>query len=226
MSNEWQAYPVGTPPSGKNWNSKCQKFDEVSHTAHVYHAIEMAREMVIRGRLIYDESKLNEERWPVVWLSPNRWNSVGSRYGSVEFWFDWERLLKNVDSFWVEAIKYSPVAPRFLLANDSKDLPVAEYDPSEFDGPWAFDESKGIHYRNGEVTLEFMFSGDLPLTRLKSISFVGHSEKYCCLKRNSPKSCLEHALHADTAREMFVSGLISRNIHGGRSLFRERWIAK
>lgn len=221
--NPWHPYSVGALPTRRGiYNSNCSKFGEVSHTAHVQTALDIVRDGIFRSRLVYDESILNMHRLPVVWLSPNAWDVPGSRYGSVEFWFDWKKLIAETKFYWVEAItRYSPPAPRILITSmDRTNLPVVRYDPGDCDGPWAYNKSDDTHYRNGEYTLEFMYESDIRIDSVQKITFVKHSPKYCSIKREKPALCEERGLLAEHACVRFISGLMARNLKKINRCFR------
>jgi hypothetical protein len=106
----WRAFDTA------NWeNSDCCPFEMVHHTCHVADAFRMFEGRKIRSSLIWDESRLNNTRTCVAWLSPNHWTN-GSLYGNINFHFDWRDLVAGKRSYWVEAIKsYRPPAFRILI---------------------------------------------------------------------------------------------------------------
>ena len=113
---EWQKFAIGKPSQKPNWvNPDCQKLTTIFHVAHIPVAIEIVRTGYLLPRLVYDKSKLNQRRITVTWLSPNNWNA-GSRYGNVQFAFDWKRLAEGEGKrfYWVESVHYSPDACRIL----------------------------------------------------------------------------------------------------------------
>src|SRR5438270_13746176 len=114
---DWESCKVGEISHNPRWvNPDCQGFTTVSHTAHIAHALNIVSDMSIKSRLVYDESVLNTYRLPVVWLSPNSWAAVGSRYGSVEFWFVWYKILDKTKAYWGQLITaYNRPAPRILI---------------------------------------------------------------------------------------------------------------
>jgi len=217
MAAPWNPYSVGAQITTGAWGD-CTQFSEVSHTAHVAVALNMVREGIIRSRLVYDQSVLQTERVPVVWLSPNRWK-LGSRYGSVEFWFDWSTTVQGKVPYWVEAITtYNPAAPRILLTNRNVGaLPVQPYDPAPRDGPWA--TIGADHHRNGTFTLEFMHEEDLSMNQVQRIDFVYHSDQYCSVHRDAPADCPEFKIDRHEARNRFIAGLVSGNLHAIDRLF-------
>lgn len=210
MAKEWTKYRVGSPSKDPGWDEKsCRPLTTASHVAHIHHAWEYLRDGEIRGRLVSDKSKLKDDRYPVVWLSPNDWVN-GSRYGTVEFEFDWNWLIEHTKAYWVEAItEYQPEAPRILLASDESKVPddLTLYDPYAGDGPWWTDPSDGSHWWNGKYTLEILTDFDLPLTQCKQIWFVRHHPSMCCLKKPA-SGCWESKMTSEVARNYFFCGLI------------------
>src|SRR6266566_2491650 len=114
---EWQKFKVGKISAKPNFtNPDCQPLHEIYHVAHIPVAVEILRTGCLTPRLVYDKSKLNQRRITVIWLSPNLWNA-GSRYGNVQFVFDWKRLVEGNRKrfYWVEAVNYNPEACRILI---------------------------------------------------------------------------------------------------------------
>ncbi|MGD1090023.1 MAG: hypothetical protein ABR955_15065, partial [Verrucomicrobiota bacterium] len=93
----WSRFRVGTPSKKANWvSADCQQLTNIYHVAHIPVALEILRSRFLTPRLVYDKSKLNQRRITVTWLSPNWWND-GSRYGNVQFAFDWKQLISGDD---------------------------------------------------------------------------------------------------------------------------------
>ena len=113
---------------GKGVAGTCTVMMVAHHVTHTPAALRILEDGKITRGLIYDECALNNSRTTVVWLSPNEWY-WGSRYGSVEFTFNFSDLVKARKIYWVEAqIGYKPPARRFLITDqDVKHLPVQFY---------------------------------------------------------------------------------------------------
>lgn len=178
-SKPWKQYKVGIVSTKPGWtNVDCQLFGEVSHVSHVRSAINIIEDKKIKQGLVFDESILNTERVLVSWVSPNSWVD-GYRYGNVRFTFDFARLIKDKNYYWVEVmLKYSPPACRILVTAKDHSARLATYDPKKGDGPWWYDSVNDKHYFNGNHTLEFMFEEDLPIRDLKKLDFVQHHSHY------------------------------------------------
>ena len=73
--------------------------------------------------LVWDQSKLNNTRTCIAWLSPNLWVN-GSFYGNIKFAFDWRELIEGKRFYRVEDIKYAPPAYRILI---TKNQPVLDW---------------------------------------------------------------------------------------------------
>lgn len=207
-------FKVGKPSTQRNWtNPDCQRLTDVSHVTHVANAVSIAREGILRPRLVFDESKLNQTRTLVNWLSPNYWND-GSRYGTIELHFDWP-LAKERDAYWVEAIDYRVTACRILLTSDKKTpqgIGLAQYDPSTTPGPWKTD-SKAKHWWNGDHCLELMVHDELSVEAVTRVSFVNHHRRWCSLHRNEPKECIELGLKAHSAGAQFIASIVGEGLH-------------
>lgn len=184
-------------------------FDKVSHVTHIENAISILQRGKILPQLVYDESKLNEDRILVNWLSPNYWTD-GFRYGNVSFNFDFRSLIEGKNLYWVESIKYNTPALRILItAQDrSSDKRLIPYDPGFKTGPWWYDTKAEKNYRNSSYTLEFMLEEELNIEKAKSISFVEHHPNHCCVDR---ERCKDMGMNSRSAMQVLGAGAI---LHG------------
>lgn len=201
-------FKVGTPSSTRGFNPDCQPFEIVSHTSHVETALSILDKGEIRPYLVFDESKLNDQRILVSWLSPNYW-SVGFRYGNIKFEFDFNQLIKGKRFYWVESIAYKIPACRILVTDENHDASLEKYDPKSKDGPWWHDITNDKHYFNGNYCLEFMFECSINLTNLKKIDFVDHHSHYCSIHRMSPPCCSELGFNASKGGAMFITRAVA-----------------
>ncbi|MBR0780758.1 hypothetical protein [Bradyrhizobium iriomotense] len=169
---EWEAYKI---------SSSYSELTEVRHIVHLPVARRIIEDGKIKSGLVFDKSRLNKSRISVAWLSANDW-SAGSLYGTVEFRFSWERLVKHKRIYWVEAMpNYHPAAYRYLLTYDEMTSPlVTAYDPEKDDGPLR--KIDGTWRWNREFTSEFMIADDLTIPETTGIAFVHHNQKYCRTK--------------------------------------------
>jgi hypothetical protein len=78
--------------------------DVVHHVTHTSAALRILEDRKISRGPIYDECSLNDSRTTVVWLSPNQ-RVYGSRYGNVEFTFDFNALVNGQKIYWLEVQK-------------------------------------------------------------------------------------------------------------------------
>lgn len=214
---EWTIYRTGKPSTKENWtNPDCQEFEELTHVAHISHAIQIMNDGFIKASLIRDKSKLNKQRILVSWLSPNYWTN-GSRYGTVEFNFDFKKLIKGYKYYWVEAITtYSPHACRVLVTSKNYDGILVPYKPEKDDGPWHYDAKTKTHYRNSEYCLEFMFEDDIDLEDCLSICFIKHHPSMCCL---NVSKCPELKSSSSKAGSIFLAKIIAENMDINPTLF-------
>jgi hypothetical protein len=118
--SEWSDYNF----SAELCNPDAAPLKRVFHIAHIGQALQILEERQILARPVYDESRLNKSRVHVVWLSPNDWYN-GSFYGNVRFHFDWEDLVQGTQIYWVEVIKYSPHAPRFIFTKGDPKVSIS-----------------------------------------------------------------------------------------------------
>jgi len=208
---EWRNYKVGTPSeSEKSFNKDCMPFSIVSHVTHIKQSVTVFSDMRIKSNLVYDESKLNESRVQVVWLSPNYW-SIGFRYGNVIFSFEPGRLFSQKNYYWVEVINYKIPACRILIT-DKIYNDLEPYNPISGDGPWWFDPQNQKHFYNGEICLEFMHENDLLIDSDIKTGFVEHNDKYCSLHRNSPSKCKDLGLDSFRASGKFLAEILADEI--------------
>jgi hypothetical protein len=114
--SEWSPYGL-TTPSTDSAPPTGRALERVYHVVHVADARRILEDGRLRARLIYDESRLNNSRTCVTWLSANTWND-GSIYGNVQFSFDWTSVIERQRFYWVEAMTgYSPHAFRILVTD-------------------------------------------------------------------------------------------------------------
>ena len=177
---KWSSYKVGKKSIRKNWTEpSCQPFSSVRHITHLKDAIRIIEDGTIRSSLVWDESKLNNTRTCVSWVSPNTW-ADGSIYGNISFEFLWKDIIKNKSFFWVEDYKKSnPPAYRILItSNDySKSELVTPYPVKTKTGPIYLNGEEW--YRNGYYTGEFLIDEDLDINLCHEIKFVKHHDRYC-----------------------------------------------
>lgn len=217
---EWTKYKVGKKSTRENWTeSSCQPFDRVRHIAHVKEAIRIIEDRVIRSSLVWDESKLNNSRTCVSWVSPNSW-ADGSIYGNISFEYSWDDLIKDKDFYWVEDFKkYNPPAYRILITeNDySNSELVTPYSVEDGNGPIYFDGENW--YRNGHYTGEFLIDQNLHINSCHEIKFEDHNDRFCA---KSGSSCNDIKLSKHKAGSRFMANIIGRNIKYVRDLFWEK----
>lgn len=198
--SEWEDFKVGP-----KFNSPdCIPFDYVSHTSHVSSAINIIEAGEVRPSLVFDESKLNDQRILVTWLSPNHW-TTGFRYGNIRFDFPFDKLIQGKRCYWVESIAYKVKACRILITDINHDSQLEPYDPTSKTGPWWFDHSNDQHYFNSKHCLEFMIEAPVRLRLLKKLDFVHHHQDYCSVHRNDPAKCSELGFNSSLGGAVFLT---------------------
>jgi len=214
---EWSKYKVGKKSKRKNWTEQsCQPFSLVRHITHIKDAIRIIEDGVIRSSLVWDESKLNNTRTCVSWVSPNTWAN-GSIYGNISFEFLWENLIKDKFFFWVEDFKdYMPPAYRILITHNdySNSKLVTPYPVEVRSGPIYFDGEEW--YRNGHYTGEFLIDEDLDVNSCHEIEFVDHHDRFCS---KSGSTCCDLKLSKNKAGSRFLANIIGRNLTDMRDQF-------
>lgn len=216
-NKQWGFFKVGTPSKSDAWIEKsCEPFDIVHHICHLDDSIRIIDDGLIRSSLIWDESRLNNTRTCVSWLSPNDWG-FGSIYGNVQFNFNWADIINNKKFYWVEAIhKYRPPAYRILITDlDYSSQGLLLYDPIAEDGPIYFDEMHDTWYRNGKYTGEFLIDRDLDLNESISIEFVSHNKTRC--KKYGPNCKFLKSTPSEIGAR-FISSIVVRDIQSSRRL--------
>ena len=162
----------------------------------------------IRPSLIWDESRLNNTRTCVSWLSPNHWAN-GSLYGNIEFHFDWRELIEDKKFFWVEAIAYNPPAFRILITDKKRVGDLEPYPVESGNGPLFLDKASGQWYWNSNLTGEFMLDEDLSLRRATRIGFCGHHPNIC---RKDGNACGDRDLKWIQAGAQLIAKAIGQGV--------------
>ncbi len=205
--SEWAKFKVGTSELG-NYNQACQQFESISHTSHVATALSILDREEIRPYLVFDESKLNDQRILVSWLSPNYWG-VGFRYGNIRFDFDFKNLIEGKLFYWVESVAYKIPACRILVTDRNHNGELAAYDPTTKEGPWWHNTANDQHYYNGKHCIEFMFECSISLESIRTIDFVDHHPNFCSIHRTNPDRCEELGFSASKGGAMFLARAVT-----------------
>ncbi len=180
---EWEAFQV----QGEPGTNSCKRLTTVSHVTHINFAAHAIQEQKIKAGLVFDESRLNQHRVLVTWLSPNDW--IEYIYGTVKFEVDWATLVEGKNYYWVECMHYSPKALRILVTSEDRSSLLEKYIPELRTGPWWYDKENDAHYFNRDYTLEIMLEDDIPLKSVQKISTVTHHSRICTLYRGSSELC-------------------------------------
>lgn len=209
---DWSKYTVGKW-SLKGGNADCSRLPTVQHVTHLHPALTVLREGKIKPQLIYDESRLNTDRILVTWLSPNDWHPAGGfRYGNIAFEFKWEDLIGDMRFYWVGVMNYSPLACRLLITETDRDDLLKVYDPTLRNGPWWQSSKTKNHFWNGTYCLEFMYEGELPLTKVSELKFVTHHPTRCSINY---RTCSECGQDGQDAAGKFLAGACNRRLLEG-----------
>lgn len=206
--NEWDDYKIKIPKPGERADN-VSELDEINHVVHPAAARRILVDGKIRAGIVHDESRMNNSRHHVVWLSANTW-APGSIYGTVQFTFPWEKVIEGRKMFWVEAMTYPNPAYRLLVTN--KDVShlafLKPYDPAVDKGPVRF--RNGTWYWNSKDTSEFLVDSDFDLSDCIGFKGIAHRKDRCRIYKSS---CPElEVLHFITGGRM-LAFLISSGIH-------------
>jgi hypothetical protein len=206
MTKPWKPYACTVPTTGVT--GTCSVLSTVHHVTHTEPALRILADGKVTRGLIYDESILNDSRTTVVWLSPNNWYN-GSRYGCVQFTFDFADIVARRKIYWVEVREYKRHACRFIISDqDLSKLPVTAYDPTKEEGPLR--HVGGVWYWNSEHTAEFLLDSSLLLHYCKKVDFILHHDKFCA----APGGCGELGHDGTNAAGRVLAFLLARGFRG------------
>jgi hypothetical protein len=202
--SEWKKYGLNVG-KGK-LSDDAQELDTVYHIVHAQICRRILEDEKLRAGIIGDESILRTSRIGVVWTSANYWHN-GSIYGSVRFGFNWKKLVRDRNIYWVEAREYNNPAYRLLITERdlSNDKRLQPYDPETDDGPLR--RIDGTWYWNGRYTSEFMIDQDIPLAKVASFDFVGHA------KCRESRSCKEEETGYQATGGQVMSFILGNDVH-------------
>lgn len=143
----------------------------------------------ISARRVDDDSILDEHRISVVWTAPNQWSNKGSRYGTVQFTFDFAELIEGRNLYWVEGVDGRSLDTCRMLISDKdvKGLPLKRYDPQASRGPLRL--MNGEWFWKSDLEFELMIHGDLPLSQCRAVDAIVHNRNHC--SRGSAYRCDE-----------------------------------
>ncbi len=209
MPDPWEQFCVGNPRRGRGFEPTCLPFGSVTHTTHVRFGLDVLRDQVLRPRLVFDESILNDKRILVNWVSPNHW-TLGFRYGNVSLRFPLNTILQDASVYWVDSItRYNPPAIRYLVSSQDRALHggLTKVDLTQKTGPWWHDTATDTHYYNGTYCLEIMVERELTLADCTAVDFVTHHESFCSVFPASPARCSELGIDNFAGAERFLCGV-------------------
>lgn len=207
---EWQQFRVAARPAEGRFDYACRPLDEVAHVTHLRGAMSIADEGVLRAGLVFDESRLNNLRILVAWLSPNDWtDNQGFRYGNNRFTFRWSEIIQGRTPYWVEPMAYGRKAARILLSAHDRSNLLEPYRPEARDGPWWNPQGTDEHWWNGNYTLEIMLEDDVQLSDAIRFDFVDHHPTYCS---NDWHTCGERGHRSQRGGASFIAAAVGRGV--------------
>jgi hypothetical protein len=212
MQRSWDAFKV----SGKPGYKGCQRLDRTGHVTHVEAALDMFRDQRIRPKLVLDGSRLDTERVEVVFSSPYNWaNPWGCMFGNVLFEFDWAKITKGKNIYWLGAKKYGSLRPRILITDDEHSE-FKRYLPGKRNGPWWRSKTTGRDYWNSHYGVEFLTEGELRLHQVAQMKFIKGHPKHCLLA-----TCPDNGHDRTYAAARLLAGACH---HGLLPISRRLWV--
>ncbi len=204
MQQSWDAFKVTGEPGEKG----CLRLERTGHVTHVESALEVFRDGRIRPKLVLDGSRLDTERVEVVFTSPYDWaHPWGCMFGNVLFEFDWAKITKGKNFYWLGSKKYTNQRPRILItANEYPEY--KRYRPGKRNGPWWRSETTERDYWNGYYCVEFLVEGSIPLHQIAQMKFVKGHLTMCLLK----SSCTDKGHDRQTAAARLLAGACHRGL--------------
>lgn len=197
---------------------------EIYHVSHVPTALRILEDKRIVARRVDDNSCLDTHRVSVTWMAPNRWPEKGSRYGTVEFAFDFAALVEGRQIYWVESVDDRSLDTcRMLISDrDVSHLPVKRYDPDRSEGPLRLIDGEWFWRNNLEF--ELMVEGDLAMSRCIGVEVVRHNREHC--GRRSAYRCDEvNGDEIKTAARIVAGALAGRYRLPSQSLTEGGWVS-
>jgi hypothetical protein len=184
----------------------CAELIQVHHVSHLRDAIRILEDGKVTARRVNDQSRLDDRKVSVVWLAPNQW-SEGSRYGTVQFTFDFAHLVEGKNIYWVEGVTgRKRDTCRLLIADSEKPrFGLKLYDPDKTKGPLRRIEGKW--YWKKDLEFELMLEGDLPLTECLNVATVDHHHIHC--GRGSVGKCADRRMDASAVAARVLAGALS-----------------
>ena len=208
---EWTDYLCEIPrKNSSSLPDNCDRLSEVHHITHLPEAKRILADATIKGAPIKGASRLCRSRTPISWLSANYWPK-GSKYGTVRFTFDWDRILAGRKIYWMESVDdFSWPAFRFLLTKSDppKDKKIKLYDPRKDKGPVR--RKRGSWYYRSDRTSQFLVEGDVSVDLCKRIDFVDHFDGSCVQHGGS---CSEKGRLSQQTRSRLMAYILGRDIH-------------
>lgn len=192
-----------------------QPFREITHTSHIEPALEIIRKQHINSSRVHSIEPLKERQSSVIWLSPNDWGGVGSRYGTVSFLFDFKTLIEGKNLYFVGILPHKITACRILVTHKDYSDIYSTYNPSQDKGPWVYEKSTDTHFFNKFICLEFMLESEentLPLNKLTSFCFIDHNSNFCSEHSENPEKCDEFKKRASYGCAKLIAKSISQKI--------------
>lgn len=183
MQRSWDAFTVCDKPGDKS----CLRLERTGHATHVESTLEVFRDGRIRPKLVLDGSRLDTARVEVVFTSPYNWAEPwGCMFGTVLFEFNWKKITKGKNLYWLGAQKYTSLRPRILITDEERPE-FKPYLPGKRNGPWWRSKKTGNDYWNGYYGIEFLVEGEIRLHEIAQMKFIkGHPKK--CLVGTCPDS--------------------------------------
>lgn len=205
----WTPYKVGKKSDSPKWtNPDCEILNKIGHVVHLETAGRILKDGKIKSNIVSPSSSLEIENVSVAWFSPNSW-SDGSRYGNIEFVFDFSKLIEGKNIYWAGVKNYGVNACCFFITKRKLGKEYKKYDPLTDKGPWKYSLEEEEHYWNGKVALEFMFESDISLENCKGLNFVMHHRNFCSIDASK---CQDKSVDIFEAGKRFIANVIANDL--------------
>lgn len=205
---EWQLYHTPLYVPDEQWPDNTEPFSTVNHVTHYESAIRILIDGGVQARGVTEQKLFKDKGLRVTWLSPNTWVN-GSIYGGIGFTANFKKIIEGKNAYWAGAVTdYSPVAMRILITDQNYDF-LEPYDPAIDNGPWRYEKSTGIHYRNLKYNLEFMVERDVALHDFDNLITFEHHSIHCNLKKTP---CPDKWMDKRKIAAKFIAKIISEGL--------------
>lgn len=203
----WKHYRLKTPSRCRLGDGRT--FRVIHHVTHATSALRILEDGLITPSTSRELGVGGHSDRAVTWLAPNDYKD-GSRYGTVRFSFDFEKLTKRRKIYWVLGADNRQTKKCVLLITDQDvgDLPVRRYYPRKSKGPLRLVD--GTWMWRPDVSLKIIVDHEIPLTEAVGFDFIEHHHGMCSLGSHS--ACEETGKEPYKASARVLAGMVSHRL--------------